>query len=137
VRYVDDSKATNIGAARRSLEALGGNLIWIAGGRHKGGALDELAESAKARVKHALLIGEAAREFEAALAPHIATEVAGDLNSAIARAAAIACPGDVVLLAPACASFDQFKSFEARGNAFRTAVQALDAAPTDSKKERT
>ena len=137
VRYVDDSKATNIGAARRSLEALGGNLIWIAGGRHKGGALDELAESAKALVKQALLIGEAAKEFEAALAPHVATEIAGDLNSAVARAAAIAYPGDVVLLAPACASFDQFKSFEARGNAFREAVKALPSSPIDSTRGRT
>ncbi|MEM9175941.1 MAG: UDP-N-acetylmuramoyl-L-alanine--D-glutamate ligase [Myxococcota bacterium] len=128
VRYVDDSKATNVGAAARSLASFDARLVWIAGGRHKGGRLDALRDAAKARVRRVLLIGEAASEFEQALAGDLACEDVGDLATAVARAAAIAQAGDVVLLAPACASFDQFDSFEARGRAFQRAVH--DLAPS-------
>ena len=128
VQYVDDSKATNLGAAARSLEALPGPIIWIAGGRHKGGDLTSLGRSAAGRVRCALLIGEAAERFETALADSVRCERVGQLAQAVERAAAIAKPGDLVLLAPACASFDQFESFEDRGHQFQTAVQALLAA---------
>ena len=79
-------------------------------------------------MRRALLIGEAAAEFETALGDDVPCEIAGDLAKAVERAAAIAHEGDVVLLAPACASFDQFDSFEARGRAFQDAVRALDPA---------
>jgi len=73
-----------------------------------------------------LLIGEAAREFQDALGSELQCECVGDLEKAVERAAAIAQPGDTVLLAPACASFDQFESFEDRGRQFKTAVAALE-----------
>lgn len=130
VRFVDDSKATNIGAAARSLANGDGPVLWIAGGRHKGGTLDALVEAAAPRVRRALLIGEAAAEFEAALAGQVACEIVGDLEKAVTRSAALANPGDIVLLAPACASFDQFDSFEARGRAFRDAVERLVEQPS-------
>jgi UDP-N-acetylmuramoylalanine--D-glutamate ligase len=128
VRYIDDSKATNLGAAARSLEALPGPILWIAGGRHKGGDLAPLAQSAGGRVRRALLIGEAAEDLERALGDSIDCERVGTLEKAVQRAAAIAQPGDLVLLAPACASFDQFKSFEDRGLQFQAAVTALGAS---------
>jgi UDP-N-acetylmuramoylalanine--D-glutamate ligase len=127
VVYVDDSKATNVGAAMRSLESLAEPILWIAGGRHKGGDLSPLAGSAAGRVRRAFLIGEAAGELEKALGESVECESVGDLGKAVARAASIARPGDIVLLAPACASFDQFDSFEDRGMKFQAAVAAVDS----------
>ncbi len=126
VRYVDDSKATNVGAAVHALETTSGPIVWIVGGRHKGGDLSPLAQSAARRVRQALLIGEAGFEFEAALAGHVSCERVDDLAKAVERAAEIAEAGDVVLLAPACASFDQFESFSDRGQAFQSAVRKLE-----------
>lgn len=136
VRFVDDSKATNVGAAARSLAGFDAPLVWIAGGRHKGGTVEALREAARGRVRRALLIGEAAMIFEAALGDDVPCEIAGDLGKAVERAAAIAHEGDVVLLAPACASFDQFKSFEHRGDEFRRAVLGLDGAGSESGGRR-
>lgn len=125
VKYIDDSKATNIGAAMQALESVSGPILWIAGGRFKGGDLAPLIHSASRRVRRALLIGEAASEFETALGTEIACERVGDLEKAVERAASIADPGDTVLLAPACASFDQFEDFEERGRQFQSAVAKL------------
>lgn len=125
VRYVDDSKATNIGAAARSLESLPGPIVWIAGGRHKGGDLAPLGKSAAGRVRRALLIGEAAGPLDAALGDALECERVGTLAKAVERAAQVAEPGDLVLLAPACASFDQFENFEDRGRQYQAAVRAL------------
>ena len=99
--------------------------MWIAGGRHKGGDLAPLARSASGRVRRALLIGEAAGTLEEALRDAVECECIGDLAKAVERAAALAERGDFVLLAPACASFDQFDSFEDRGRQFQAAVNAL------------
>jgi UDP-N-acetylmuramoylalanine--D-glutamate ligase len=126
VQYIDDSKATNPGAAMRALEVAAGPILWIAGGRHKGGDLTPLIASAAGRVRRALLIGEAAGAFENALEGEIVCERVGDLAKAVERAAEIAKPGDIVLLAPACASFDQFENFEDRGRQFQSAVAALE-----------
>jgi UDP-N-acetylmuramoylalanine--D-glutamate ligase len=127
VRYVDDSKATNVGAAMHALDTTPGPIIWIVGGRHKGGDLKPLAICATKRVRHALLIGEAAGELESALDGLVPLERVGDLTKAVARAAAIAQTGDVVLLAPACSSFDQFESFEQRGRHFQNSVHELES----------
>ena len=127
VRYVDDSKATNVGAAMHALNTTSGPIIWIVGGRHKGGDLKALALCAAARVRHALLIGEAAFEFEAVFDGMVSCERVEDLTKAVERAAVIADAGDVVLLAPACASFDQFESFEQRGLAFQKTVHSLES----------
>ncbi len=125
VRFVDDSKATNPGAALGSLVSFHQPVIWIAGGRDKGLDFSELAEAASRRVELALLIGEAAAKLEAALEGKVATVRVKTLAAAVELAAQRAKPGDVVLLAPACASFDQFASFEERGDVFRRCVESL------------
>jgi UDP-N-acetylmuramoylalanine--D-glutamate ligase len=124
VLFVNDSKATNVAAALRAVAAYDRPLLLIAGGRAKGESFEPLAAAARGRVEHAYLIGEAAPELAEALGdlPH---ETSGDLGTAVAAAAAAARPGDVVLLSPACASYDQFRDFEERGDEFRRLVEAL------------
>jgi UDP-N-acetylmuramoylalanine--D-glutamate ligase len=130
VTWIDDSKATNPGAALRALDSFRAPLVWLAGGRNKGLDFAPLAEAARGRVRAALLFGEAAGELERALAGAVATERFPTLEQAVARAAILARPGDVVLLSPACASFDQFRSYAHRGERFRAAVLGLaDAEP--------
>ena len=124
VRFVNDSKATNPGAAARALEGWGERVIWIAGGRDKGLDFEPLAEVAERCVRHALWIGESSRVLETAIGTRVPNEVAGTPEAAVRRAADLARPGDTVLLAPACASFDQFLNYEARGDAFRAAAAA-------------
>jgi UDP-N-acetylmuramoylalanine--D-glutamate ligase len=131
VLYVNDSKGTNPGAACRALEGFAGPLVWIAGGRDKGLDFSELAACAQGRARAAVLIGEAADKLAAALAGRIDVHRAASIDEAVERAAALARPGDVVLLSPACASQDQFRDFEDRGEHFRRAVRALaDAGGT-------
>lgn len=126
VRYVDDSKATNPAAAIASLLAQETPIVWLAGGRNKGLAFEPLAETARgARVRRAVVYGESAAELERALAGACPVERVATLAEAVATAAACARTGDVVLLAPACASFDQFKSFEERGRRFAELACAL------------
>ena len=125
VRYIDDSKATNPGAAIRSLAEFSENLIWIAGGRDKNLAFGELADAAVKRARAAVLIGESAQKLEAALAGRVAVCAAASLEEAVQRASQLAQPGDVVLLSPACASQDQFRDFQERGERFRAAVGEL------------
>jgi UDP-N-acetylmuramoylalanine--D-glutamate ligase len=128
VRWVNDSKATNPSAAILALEALSGRGIWIAGGRSKRVELAPLADVAVRRARAAVLIGEAAGEIESALAARIPTRRARDLEEAVAVAGELARAGDTVLLSPACASFDQFRDYEDRGERFRAAVRAWAAA---------
>ena len=117
VRYVNDSKATNPEAAAKALSSYD-EIYWIAGGRAKQGSLDVIYPFLP-HVKRAYLIGEAADHLAAQLADRIDVELCGDLALATARAAADAAGRDaVILLSPACASFDQFSSFEERGRAF-------------------
>ena len=99
--------------------------MWIAGGRDKGLDFRELAEAAQGRVRAAMLIGEAAGKLETRARGRLPVHDAGTLERAVALAAQLAQPGDVVLLAPACASFDQFRGYEERGERFRAAVDAL------------
>ncbi len=126
VRIINDSKATNADAAEKALLSFE-RIRWIAGGRAKAGGIDPL-RPLFGRVAKAYLIGEAAHEFAATLGdtPHAVTET---LERAVAAALAEAEPGDVVLLAPACASFDQFESFEERGTAFEGFVRARIGEP--------
>ncbi len=122
VTFVNDSKATNADAAEKSLLAFK-NIHWIAGGVPKEGGIAPL-EPLFERVKHAYLIGEAASDFAASLGDH-PHAISGTLEQALMDALGNAQEGDVILLAPACASFDQFKSFEARGEAFVAAVEQI------------
>jgi UDP-N-acetylmuramoylalanine--D-glutamate ligase len=125
VAYVDDSKATNPGAAEFALAAQSAPVLWIAGGRDKGLGFDELAERARGRVRLALLVGEAAEKIARALEGRVRYERVGSVEAAVDRAAELARPGEVVLLAPGCASFDQFRSYAERGERFAAAVRAL------------
>ncbi len=125
VRFVNDSKATNPGAAAAALALETQPVVWIAGGKDKGLDFGEL-DGALGGVRIALLIGAAAPRLEAALQGKVRTERVGTLEAAVTRAAALAEAGDVVLLSPACASFDQFQNFEHRGQRFRELVHALD-----------
>jgi UDP-N-acetylmuramoylalanine--D-glutamate ligase len=120
VVYVDDSKATNPHAAVASIAAYP-SVVLIAGGRNKGLDLAPILEVATLR--RVIAIGEAAGELSA-LAPGLVEEVAG-LSEAVRRAADIAEAGDTVLLAPGCASFDQFRSYGHRGDVFAEAVRGL------------
>ncbi len=127
VRFVNDSKATNADAAAKALGCYD-RIYWIAGGKPKAGGIASLAPYFD-RIVHAYLIGTAAEEFAATLDGKVAVTQAGELKTAVAgaaRAAAADATGRaVVLLSPACASFDQFTSFEARGERFRDLVAAL------------
>ena len=126
VRYVNDSKATNAAAALRAIAALRDSTLHvILGGRGKNESYDALA-AALAPGDRAYLIGEAAPELAAALdAAAVPYTYSGDLKTAVTEAAAVASAGEIVLLSPACASFDQFEDFEARGDAFRRLVEDL------------
>jgi UDP-N-acetylmuramoylalanine--D-glutamate ligase len=133
VTFVNDSKATNADSAARALASYD-RVIWIAGGIAKEGGIEGLAPLFP-RVARALLIGRDAPMLAATLAAHgVPHEVAGTLEAAVAGATAAARAGaaPVVLLSPACASFDQFTGFDARGDRFRAIVQALIADETES-----
>ncbi len=125
VRYVNDSKATNVTAALRALAAYADESVrLIAGGRGKGQSFGPLAGAIGPGVAAVYTIGEAAEEIAAAIGPRAI--VVGNLAAAVARASADARAGDVVLLSPACASFDQFEDFVHRGEEFRRLVQNLE-----------
>lgn len=126
IRWIDDSKATNIGACRSALVGLDEgrcNLILIAGGLGKGADFRALRPAVEGRVRAAVLIGTDAPAIAEALAGACRIERAADMDEAVARAAGLAVPGDRVLLAPACASFDMFASYGERGDAFVAAVR--------------
>lgn len=133
VRFVNDSKATNVDAALKALTAYHGPVHVILGGSLKGGSFDALAAGTEGRVKQVLLIGQAAALLEEAFGRRRAAAPAAtppfvrlpDLEAAVRRAAAAAVPGDVVLLSPACASFDQYRNYEHRGEHFIELVEAL------------
>jgi UDP-N-acetylmuramoylalanine--D-glutamate ligase len=127
VRYVNDSKATNSAAARRALTAFDAPLHLILGGSLKGERFDAFAqEVARANVLTAYLIGEAAEPLSEDLAyANVPFLLAVTLDRAVAEAASAARPGEVVLLSPACASYDQFRDFEHRGEEFRRLVENL------------
>lgn len=125
VRFFNDSKATNVDAARKSLETFEGPLHVIMGGRFKGGDLRDLREAAQGRVRRVLAIGEARGLIAAALGDVLEVLPCGTLQEAVERAFQGAAPGDTVLLAPACSSFDMFRDYAERGERFKAAVRAL------------
>ena len=125
VNYVNDSKATNVDAAIASIRSVEGMLVLIAGGEGKGGDFGALAEPLENKLRAAVLIGRDAEAIEAALDTIMPTYFARDMDDAVQQAAAYAESDDTVLLAPACASFDQFDNYAARGDAFCKAVEAL------------
>ncbi len=126
VLYVNDSKATNVASARRGIEAFEGGVHVILGGSLKGGGFRGLREAVAARCVAAYLIGEAAEPLEADLQDTVPLHRPGTLEKAVAEASSRAAAGDVVLLSPACASFDAFRSYEHRGERFRELVPAQE-----------
>jgi UDP-N-acetylmuramoylalanine--D-glutamate ligase len=126
--FVNDSKATNADSAEKALSSFAGDIYWILGGKPKDGGIASLAPFFS-RVAKAYLIGSAMEEFAAALEGKVVFERCGTLDNAVAAAArdaeASTASEPVVLLSPACASFDQYRNFEVRGDAFRTLVAAL------------
>ena len=128
VRYVDDSKGTNVGATLAAVSGLSGPLVLIAGGEGKGQDFAPLAAAFRSKVRHAVLIGKDAPAIETVLAGICPTERAATMQAAVAAAAAAARPGDTVLLSPACASLDMFRDYNHRGDEFAAAVRALGAA---------
>jgi UDP-N-acetylmuramoylalanine--D-glutamate ligase len=127
ILFVNDSKATNADSAAQALACFS-DIFWIAGGKPKTGGIESLRKFFP-RIRKAYLIGEAADAFAATLAGDVPHEISGTLDNALAAAArdaaACAAPEPVVLLSPACASFDQYRNFEVRGDAFRDLVRAL------------
>ncbi|HEX6740717.1 MAG TPA: Mur ligase family protein, partial [Sphingomicrobium sp.] len=123
VVFVNDSKATNPTATAPALAAFD-KIRWICGGQAKTDNLDGCAPHF-GHVRSAYTIGEAAELFERLLSPHMSVKNCGKLDAAVREAAADAQAGDTVLLSPACASFDQFKDFEDRGDRFRRQVEGL------------
>jgi len=127
VRYYNDSKGTNVAAVMKSLESFSGPVILIAGGRDKAGEFSLLKTLVKEKVKALILIGEAAEKIKKALGDLTRTVMAGEFREAVQISRDIAAQGDVVLLSPACASFDMFENFEDRGKQFKTFVSELRA----------
>ena len=125
VSYVNDSKATNVAAAVASIQSVDGMVVLIAGGVGKGAEFAELAAALDGKLRAAVLIGEDAAKIADALDTVSPVFFADDMDDAVRQAAAYAEAADTVLLAPACASLDQFENYAARGDAFATAVREL------------
>jgi UDP-N-acetylmuramoylalanine--D-glutamate ligase len=128
VAYYNDSKATNVEAARRSLEAFAQPVLIVLGGRYKGGDFGDLAPELRAHGRRVLAIGEARERVGASLGDAVPVDSCASLREAVERAHAAAQPGDVVLLAPACSSFDMFADYAERGRAFKAEVLRLAEA---------
>ena len=127
VDYYNDSKATNVDATIKALESFAGNIHVILGGKDKGSDYSVLNELLRQRVKRVYTIGAAAQKIESQIAGAAEITHAETLETAVRRAAAAAKQGDIVLLAPACASFDQFENYEHRGRVFKDVVHSLAA----------
>jgi UDP-N-acetylmuramoylalanine--D-glutamate ligase len=125
VEWINDSKATNVDSSLVALKALAGNIWLIAGGKGKGAPYDPMVEASKGKVKGVLTIGDDAPKVDAAYRGGFPVVACGTLQKAVEEARKRTQPGDVVLLSPACASYDQFKNFEHRGESFKALVLAL------------
>jgi UDP-N-acetylmuramoylalanine--D-glutamate ligase len=125
IRWIDDSKGTNVGAVVRSLQSVSPPVILLAGGTSKGGSYEPLRPLVRERVKRLVVFGAAAEEIAAALGNETETVRAGSLEEAVRRAAEAARPGDTILLSPGGASFDLFRDYAERGRRFRELVEAL------------
>lgn len=125
VSWINDSKATNPGAAQAAIDGMDEPVILIAGGQGKGADMTVLCDSLKSHVKTVLLMGQDAELMQQSWSDCVAIERVEDMAEAVKRARVIAKDGDVVLLSPACASFDMYTGFEARGNHFATLVRSM------------
>jgi UDP-N-acetylmuramoylalanine--D-glutamate ligase len=122
VKWINDSKATNVGAAVAAIRGMDGPVILIAGGDGKGANFGPLVEVLRGKVRLAILLGRDARLLAEAIGNVVPWEIVETMEAAVAMARHLANPGDVVLLSPACASLDMFPDYAARGDAFRRSV---------------
>lgn len=125
VKFYNDSKATNVGAVVKALESFSGPVVLLAGGREKGGSYDSLIPLVKEKVRALILFGESRRHIADHLGDLTNTWLVENLEEAVRVATSICKPGDVVLLSPACASFDQYRNYEERGKHFESLVRSL------------
>lgn len=125
VSWFNDSKGTNVGAVLKCLEGFSEPVVWIAGGKDKGIDFRPLRDPLRRKARAAVLFGEARERMERELSGSVTLAAVEGLDEAVRRAAGLARQGDVVVLSPACSSFDQFRNFEERGEAFRRAVKEL------------
>jgi UDP-N-acetylmuramoylalanine--D-glutamate ligase len=138
VRFINDSKATNVDATARAIEAVpiapaGEANVWlIAGGKDKGFEYHDIGPLLSRRVKGAFLIGETRERIRAAWSLFTPCHLVDSLADAVRSAAEAAVPGEVVLLSPACSSFDMFRNYQHRGDVFRDLVMELQAKSTDN-----
>jgi UDP-N-acetylmuramoylalanine--D-glutamate ligase len=135
VRFVNDSKATNIEAALRAVQSFDTGLVVILGGKFKGGNFADLREALETRAASVVAIGEATPLIHQALEPAIPVHDASDMVAAVRTAFAIASPGDTVLLAPACASFDMFVNYAERGRVFKREVRRLAEEWSETREQ--
>ena len=135
IRFINDSKATNVAAVKAALESLSDPILLIMGGYDKGNSYQPLIECVRSKVKELILLGSHTGIIRNALAAHVVTRDAGTMSDAVEIAYSQAVPGDVVLLSPANASFDMFTDYKARGLAFREAVNHLESTETFSKSD--
>jgi UDP-N-acetylmuramoylalanine--D-glutamate ligase len=126
VRFVNDSKATNIDAARRAIESMGDGVVVVLGGRFKGGDFADLKPALVERGATVVTIGESRPLIREALAAAVPVYEVEDMSSAVRRAFASASPGQSVVLAPACSSFDMFRDYAERGRVFKQEVRKLE-----------
>ena len=125
VDYYNDSKATNVDATIKALESFPANIHLILGGKDKGSDYTVLNELLRQRVKCVYTIGAAAEKIQSHIKGTTSIVAAGSIETALKQASSAAQPGDIVLLAPACASFDQFQNYEHRGRVFKQLVRSL------------
>ncbi|MFP2929134.1 glutamate ligase domain-containing protein, partial [Pyxidicoccus sp. 3LG] len=125
VEWVNDSKATNVDSVLVALRAFKGDVWLIAGGKGKGAPYAPMVDEGRGKVKGVLTIGNDADTIAKAYAGQAPVHACGTLDAAVAKARELARAGDTVLLSPACASYDQFKNFEDRGDTFKRLVKAL------------
>ena len=126
--FFNDSKATNVDAAVKAVKSFDRQLILIAGGLHKGSDYDPLVKASIGKVKHCVFLGKAKDLMAKAFDGYIGYDFAKDMNEAVVIAFSRSSSGDVVLLSPACSSFDMYEDYADRGRVFRTAVEMLGNA---------
>ena len=125
VRYYDDSKGTNVDAVARALDSFQQPVVLIMGGRDKGGSYRVLEERMEQKVRQLIVMGEAAETITGALRHRVPIQSVGDMGAAVRLAAHTARPGQVVLLSPACSSYDMYENYHQRGEDFCRHVQQL------------
>ncbi len=128
IRFIDDSKSTTVDSTRAALEAVEGSVVLVAGGRDKGLSFEEVEPLLKDKVRRAVFYGEARKKIAASLKSFGRYRLLGDFRQAVRLAIGFARPGDAVLLSPMCTSFDQFSSYQERGEAFKEVVKKFNGS---------